>query len=171
VTPRHRRLVSDLRQMEELAAAGELAFRSEGTPPETFHVMFTVPGLALDRDRRLAIRNLHRCTLYLHHDYPRRPPIVTWLTPVFHPNLLPPDRNGGVCIGRWSAAESLADLCVRLRDLVSYRTLNSSDALDPEAGRWASEHAVQPGSDLRKLVELPLEPEAKVELVGGPAHA
>jgi ubiquitin-protein ligase len=170
VTPRHRRLLSDLRQMEELAAAGELAFRSEGNPPETFHVMFSVPGLALDRERRLAIRNLHRCTLYLHREYPRRPPIVTWLTPVFHPNLLPPDRNGGVCIGSWSAAESLADLCLRLRDLVSYRTLNPSDALDLEAARWASEHAVRPGVDLRALVELPLEPEALIRLGGGSAH-
>jgi len=169
VTPRHRRLVSDLRLMEELAIAGELAFRAEGSPPETFHVMFTVPGLALDREGRLVIRNLHRCTLYLHRDYPRRPPVVTWLTPVFHPNLLPPDRNGGVCIGSWSAAESLADLCLRLRDLVSYRVLNPNDALDQEAGAWASLHEVQPGADLGELVELPLGPTIELLRMGADA--
>src|SRR2546421_8990580 len=158
MNPRERRLLSDLRQMEELARGDEIAFRAEGTPPEKYEVMFSVRGIARDRDGKLAVRRLHRCALYLHLDYPRRPPVVTWLTPVFHPNLLPPDRNGGVCIGSWSAAESLADLCLRLRDLVSYRTLNPTDALDHEAGAWASRHEVRPGADLAELVELPLEP-------------
>jgi ubiquitin-protein ligase len=156
MTPRERRLLSDLRQMEELARGDEIAFRAEGTLPEKYEVMFSVRGLARDSDGQLALRGLHRCALYLHLDYPRRPPVVAWLTPVFHPNLLPPSRNGGVCIGSWSAAESLADLCLRLRDLVSYRSLNFHDALDAEAGAWAERHDVQPGTDLELLVTLPL---------------
>ena len=87
--------------------------------------MLNGPGLALSGDGQLTVRNLHRCDVYLHLDYPRRPPVVTWLTPIFHPNILGPERNGGVCIGSWSAAESLADLCVRLRDLVTYRSVNA----------------------------------------------
>src|SRR5271154_3490685 len=140
MTPRERRLLSDLRQMEQLAAQGVIVFRAEGSPPETYHVMFNVPGAARDADDRLAARSLHRCTLYLHRDYPRRPPVVAWSTPVFHPNLLPPERNGGVCIGSWSAAESLSDLCVRLRNLVAYRSVNPADALNREAGEWATRH-------------------------------
>ena len=57
------------------------------------------------------------------------------MTPVFHPNLLGPERNGGVCIGHWSASESLADLVSRLLDLVTFRSVNPHDALDVEAGR------------------------------------
>jgi ubiquitin-protein ligase len=162
VTPRERRLLSDLGQMDELARYGEIAFRAEGSPPESYEVMFSVPGLARDRNGDLAVRRLHRCALYLHREYPRRPPVITWLTPVFHPNLLPPQRNGGVCIGSWSAAESLADLCIRLRDLVSYRSLNFRDALDAEAGLWAEQNNVVAGTDPEKLAKLPLNADVRI---------
>lgn len=165
MTPRERRLVSDLQQMAELAGRDEFDFRCEGSPPERYEVMFSVPGLARNGSGQLVVRRLHRCALYLHLDYPRRPPVVSWLTPVFHPNLLPPQRNGGVCIGQWSAAESLADLCIRLRDLVSYRALNAHDALDAEAGLWAREHDVRPGADPEVLAQLPVSDEIPVAVI------
>jgi len=152
VSPRHRRLLSDLRHMEELSRGGAVTFRTEGHPPELYHVMLTGTGLACDADLRVTTRVLHRCDVYLHSDYPRRPPVVTWLTPVFHPNILGPDRNGGVCIGSWSASESLADLCARLLDLVQYRSLNASDALDPVAASWVRQSGIEPGCDLSRLV-------------------
>jgi ubiquitin-protein ligase len=157
MTPRDRRLLSDLRGMEEAASAGRLTFRSEGDPPELYHVMLTAPGLEIDANRLLRVRRLHRFDLYLHRDYPRRPPVATWLTAVFHPNILGPDRNGGVCIGDWSAAESLADLCDRLASLVSYRSFNADDALDREAAAWAVHHAVRPGTAPEQLTTLPVE--------------
>jgi ubiquitin-protein ligase len=167
-TPRDRRLLSDLRQMEELAARGQLTFRTEGNPPELYHVMVSAPGLALS-DGALAVRQLHRFDAYLHRDYPRRPPVVTWQTPVFHPNLLGPERNGGVCIGSWSASESLADLCARLCDLVTYRSLNPGDALNADAGAWALEHDVRPGSDVADLAGLALGAPPAIGRPGTPA--
>lgn len=155
MSPRERRLTSDLRQMEELAGSGRVTFRTEGNPPEVFHLMLNGPGLALGPDNELVLRNAHRCDCYLHRDYPRRPPIFTWLTPVFHPNILGPERNGGVCIGSWSAAESLADLCGRLLDLLAYRDLNESDALDLEAAAWARRHGVTRGIALEELLAYP----------------
>ena len=154
MSPRDRRLLSDLRQMGEMAEKGQVTFRTEGNPSDLYHVMLNVPGLASDATGSLTVRNLHRCDIYLHREYPRRPPVVTWLTPVFHPNILGPDRNGGVCLGSWSAAESLADLCMRLRDLVTYKALNPKDALNTEAGHWAEFHGVRAGSDLQSLVRL-----------------
>ncbi|MHB8531546.1 MAG: ubiquitin-conjugating enzyme E2 [Solirubrobacteraceae bacterium] len=144
-----------------------MAFRTEGDPPELYHVMFSVPGLEL-HERRLRVRGLHRCDLYLHRDYPRRPPVATWLTPIFHPNILPPERNGGVCIGSWSAAESLADLCDRLAALISYRSINARDALNRDAAAWATRYRVAPGRSLEELVALPLEHEFGLT-VGGVA--
>jgi ubiquitin-protein ligase len=165
MSPRSRRLLSDLRQMEELAAGDGVAFRADGDPPEVYHVMLNGLGLALDGDGSLAIRDLHRCEIYLHLDYPRRPPVVTWLTPVFHPNILGPERNGGVCLGNWSAAESLADLCMRLRDLVTYRALNAEDALNVEAGCWARRNNVKPGADVRALARFEVDGAVPVRLV------
>ncbi len=168
-SPRDRRLLSDLRQMEQLADAGTLAFRSEGHPPERYRVLLTGPGLAREGDR-LVVRELHRFEAYLHRDYPRKPPVVTWLTPVFHPNVLGPEHHGGVCIGSWSAAESLADLCVRLRDLITYRALNADDALDQEAGAWAREHAVRPGSDVARLATFDAPVQVRVNRAQVVAH-
>ncbi len=157
MSPRDRRLLSDLRQMQELASNGGFSFRTEGSPPDVYHVMLSESGIAIGADGELGIRSLHRFDAYLHREYPRRPPIITWLTPIFHPNILGPERNGGVCIGSWSAAESLADLCVRLRDLVTYRSVNPADALNREAGEWATRHAIRGGADVAALTTLELE--------------
>jgi ubiquitin-protein ligase len=156
MSPRDRRLLSDLRQMEDLATSGGVTFSAEGAPPATYNILLEAAGLARGDDGALLVRNLHRFVAYLHLDYPRRPPVVTWLTPIFHPNILGPERNGGVCIGGWSASECLADLCVRLGDLVTYRALNATDALDLEAAKWADFHGVRPGADVQILAELPL---------------
>jgi ubiquitin-protein ligase len=167
MSPRSRRLLSDLRQMDELLARGDqVAFRTDGDPPELYHLMLSGRGLALDDDGRLMVRNSHRCEVYLHLDYPRRPPVVTWLTPVFHPNILGPERNGGVCLGSWSAAESLADLCTRLHDLVTYRSFNAEDALNLDAAGWARSHDVKPGDDVRALARLAVGAAVSVGLVG-----
>lgn len=166
MSPRSRRLLSDLRQMEELARNGSVTFRTEGNPPDVYHVMLTGSGLVLGDDGQLMTRNLHRCDIYLHLDYPRRPPVVTWLTPIFHPNILGPERNGGVCIGSWSAAESLADLCVRLHDLVTYRSINAQDALNLDAASWALRQHVQSGDDIQELARLPIDKAVSVGLVG-----
>ncbi|HEX8207431.1 MAG TPA: ubiquitin-conjugating enzyme E2 [Solirubrobacteraceae bacterium] len=163
MSPRERRLLSDLRAMEDLAAAGHVTFRSEGDPPEVYRLMLNGAGLAKDAEGRLAVRRLHRCDVYLHLEYPRRPPVVTWQTPVFHPNLLGPDRNGGVCLGSWSAAESLADLCRRLHALVTYQSFNTSDALDNEAAAWAREAGVAPGVNVAALAGTEVAPEPLVE--------
>lgn len=162
MSPRQRRLLSDLSEMQELAHDGEVTFRSEGDPPTTYHLMLSCPGLAEADGGGLTVRNLHRCDIYLHLDYPRRPPVVVWLTPVFHPNLLGPERNGGVCIGGWSAAESLADLCRRLLALVSYRSLNAEDGLNRDASIWAREHEVVAGVPLERLAELPVQRHATI---------
>lgn len=166
MSPRDRRLMSDLWQMEELASTGGFSFRTQGSPPDTYHLMLNESGIALGSDGRLAVRGLHRFDAYLHREYPRRPPIITWLTPIFHPNILGPERNGGVCIGSWSAAESLADLCLRLRDLVAYRSVNAADALNREAGEWALCHEVHAGANVVELAALALERDFDIALAG-----
>jgi hypothetical protein len=144
--------VKDLGLMQELATEGTVSIRTEGDPPDTYHLMIATDGLARDAQGQITIRRLHRCTAYLHLDYPRRPPVFTWLTPVLHPNILPPERNGGVCIGAWSAGESLADLTRRVADMVAYRSFNVTDALDPGVADWIRDSGLAPGDDIRALV-------------------
>ncbi|HMT04269.1 MAG TPA: ubiquitin-conjugating enzyme E2 [Solirubrobacterales bacterium] len=151
MNPRERRLVADLYQMKEISEQDQLSFEATGDPPEAYEVAIKAPGLALD-GRRVVERDEHRFEVYLHRDYPRRPPVITWQTPVYHPNLLGPDRNGGVCIGAWRASESLADLVTRLVDLVSYRSFSLDDALDTDAASWIRRFALEPGFDIREVL-------------------
>jgi len=153
--------------MEEAEQQGLLGFHSEGNPPERYQLMLDSPGLALI-DGSLVKRRVHRCEVYLHRDYPRRPPVVVWTTPVFHPNLLSPERNGGVCIGTWSASESLPDLVRRLKDMIAWRSFNTGDALDLEAADWVLREKIEPGIDLDELVGL--EVNASRPLTGVEVH-
>jgi len=153
--------------MEELAERGVVAFRTEGNPPEIFHLMFEAPGLAKQGPSALTVRSMHRCDVYLHRDYPRRPPVFAWQTPIFHPNILGPESNGGVCIGSWSASESLADLTVRIIALASYRAFNADDPLNREAAEWIIENDVAAPADVNALARLPLGPGVAVTIAGG----
>jgi hypothetical protein len=157
VNPRARRLFADHAGMVELAGQDVIDFTCEGSPPEEYHVAFDQPGLSLDRDGQLVVRRLHRARVQLHLDYPRLPPLLTWQTPIFHPNILPPERHGGVCIGSWTPSESLADLCRRLARMIAYESFNISDALHVEAAAWAREHDINQGDDVEaELVRLSL---------------
>lgn len=149
MTPRHRRLLADLQHMRDLTERdATVSFQADGAPPETYRVMLGTLGLARHDDGAIVLRTVHRFSVYLHLDYPRRPPQFLWMTPIWHPNLLPPDRNGGVCIGAWSASESLADLVVRVRDMVSYQSFNADDALDTQAAAWVRAMGITPGARL-----------------------
>lgn len=151
MNPRERRLAADLSQMREISDRDGLSFDIKGDPPESYEVEIEAPGLALD-GRRLVERDRHRFQVYLHRDYPRRPPVITWQTPVYHPNLLGPERNGGVCIGAWRASESLADLIKRLVELVSYRSFSLDDALDTDAASWVRRFSLEPGFDIQEVL-------------------
>jgi len=153
LNPRERRLSADLFKMREISSGDTLTFDAQGNPPESYEVELKAPGLALD-GRRLVERKRHRFKVYLHRDYPRRPPVVTWQTPVYHPNLLGPERNGGVCIGAWRASESLADLMNRLINLVTYRSFSLDDALDTDAASWVKRSSLAPGFDIHEVLGI-----------------
>ena len=150
--PRERRLEADLREVAALAATGKLSFQSEGSPPERYVVELHTAGLGRDGEGLPELLDRHVFEVYLPIDYPRRPPLLQWQTPIFHPNILPPDRHGAVCIGTWTASESLADLCSRLYDLVAYKSFSIDDPLDRRAAAWVRHAAIKQGDDLREVL-------------------
>ena len=152
MNPRNRRLLSDLDGMNALGDRGVIDFRCEGDPPERYEVKFEAPGLALDGDGVLVMRSSHLFEAYLHVDYPRQAPLIAWKSKIFHPNILSPERRGGVCIGSWSPSESLADLCGRLIELATFRDLNLEDALDKDAAEWLDQIDFGPSMEISQLV-------------------
>jgi len=67
-------------------------FESKGLPPTYYKFTVSLKGLRLEGER--AVEQLvHQFELKLGAHYPSEPPDVTWLTPIFHPNI----RGQAVC--------------------------------------------------------------------------
>ncbi len=142
LSPRLRRLMSDCEALAALATHSELIdIAPGGDPPDRYRVRYRCKGLAkTEAGRKPGVTATHICDFYLHRDYPQRPPVFVWRTPIFHPNILPPERGGTVCIGAWTPAESLADLVLRIGEMVQYRNYDLLDVLNEEAAAWARRH-------------------------------
>ena len=142
-SPRLRRLHADLAAMIELARVSDfIAFSHQGTPPDRYRVIYTCRGLVWTPGAAAPdVSEHHEGEFYLHRDYPRRPPQIAWRTPVFHPNILAAQEGGGVCIGGWSPSETLADLIVRVGEMIQFRSYNPDDVLNREAALWAEAHS------------------------------
>lgn len=139
MTPRIRRLYADYRRVSELFAEHPSIrlTSTEGHPPEKYTFEFRVAGLAPQDDGSLAVRILHRAQVFLPVDYPRRPPFCRMITPVFHPNIDPTR----ICIGdHWSAGQSLAQLVVRVGEMICYQSYNVKSPLNAKAAVWAEEN-------------------------------
>jgi len=107
-----------------------------------------------------SITTNHQCEIYLHLSYPRTPPQLTWQTDIFHPNILSPRQNGGVCIGKWTPAETLDMLCIRIAEMVQMKNFSYEDALNPIAASWVKLNAHRFPIDHRPIVR----PEPVIDL-------
>jgi ubiquitin-protein ligase len=152
MSPRERRLRADRRDLDELAVKAGVRYSCEGDPPDRYLIAFEADGLAPGVGGRPELQREHRVACYLHLDYPRHAPLLVWQTPIFHPNILGPERHGAVCLGSWSPSESLADLCRRLIELAAWRSFSVADALDPAAAEWATQHEIEPGRDVAEAL-------------------
>ena len=93
-------------------------------------------------------RDSHMVEIQLTSDYPRLAPKCKMLTPIFHPNIDPTT----ICIGdHWAAGERLADLVVRIGEMIAYQAYNIKSPLDAEAAMWADLHAGELPIDPRNL--------------------
>ncbi len=139
---RMKRLYAEWQRMQLLNQNSDLiTIEASGNPPEIYRVIYTCKGLIwMPENSAPSISHNHRFEIYLHKDYPRLPPVIKCLTNIFHPNILKPERSGGVCIGVWSPAEALDQLCIRLGHMIQYRNYSLSDILDNEAATWVIKH-------------------------------
>lgn len=88
--------------------------------PSRFTVTFRANGFApptdeLARPQRPVPRERHTVEVALPPDYPVGVPVITWLSPIFHPNIA----NGTVCLPLTSP--DVAAVCQAAIDLAAYR--------------------------------------------------
>ncbi len=136
MNPRLRRLQADYHQvMEVFAGHPKIKIVGvEGNPPEKYTVEFRVRGLSPEGEKSFRESSVHRAEVFLPMDYPRRPPFCRMTTPVFHPNI---DAQK-ICIGdHWSAGQRLAELIIRIGEMITFQSYNVQSPLNGAAAVWA----------------------------------
>lgn len=106
---------------------------ADGSPPDRYTFEFHVSSMVPTEEEQVVVRPIHRAQIFLPLDYPRRPPFCRMITPVFHPNIDPQK----ICIGdHWSAGQSLAQLIVRIAEMLCYQSYNVKSPLNAKAAAW-----------------------------------
>jgi ubiquitin-protein ligase len=147
---RVRRLQSDASQLASVFRDFGLirVYKSAGEPPEVYEIEYRVRGLQRGKRDEPVPREEHRIEIRLTSDYPRLAPHCRMLTPIFHPNI----DESTICVGdHWTAGERLANLIVRVGEMIAYQAYNIKSPLDAEAAMWADLHAGQLPVDSRNL--------------------
>jgi ubiquitin-protein ligase len=147
---RIRRLMADAQQMRKAFASSEFirVHAREGDPPDTYKIEYRIASLARDSKGKPVSRQEHEVEIHLTHDYPRLSPMCRMLTPIFHPNI----DSSTICVGdHWTAGERLADLVVRIGEMLAYQAYNIKSPLDGEAAMWADLNQEKLPTDSRNL--------------------
>ena len=136
---RLRRLTADFAQVSGLFSEHPYIrlVRTEGNPAERYFFAFNVQGLVPTGEDAFTQIGVHQAEVFLPMDYPRRPPFCRMLTPVFHPNIDPQK----ICIGdHWSAGQSLAQMVVRVAEMICFQSYNLKSPLNAKAAAWAEQN-------------------------------
>jgi hypothetical protein len=139
-SPRFRRLKSDHKSLEQLAADSSIfEFQAYGTPPDFYILRFRGRGFWKPDPRgEVIVRDEHEVHIRLGASYPRMMPELAWKTPVFHPNI---SASGVVCLGGygtyWVPSLSLDELCGMLWDMIRYENYDETSPYNREAAAWA----------------------------------
>lgn len=84
ISIRDTRLLEDLALMQTLQRESSfITFTTKGSPPDAYTVTLTCKGIA-SQD---VVTEFHKVRIHLRADYPYDPPLVRWITPIFHPNI------------------------------------------------------------------------------------
>ena len=133
---RTRRLLADAEQMNRVFKDFPLIrlHSVSGDPPDVYQIEYRVKGLDAGTNGKPVFREHHLVEIQLTGDYPRLSPMCKMLTTTFHPNI----DTSTICVGdHWTAGERLADLVVRIGEMLSYQLYNIRSPLDGEAAMWA----------------------------------
>lgn len=144
-TLRITRLVSDLREVENLCEDNEdLDFEANDEYAPSDYIIYMYYETFIERPllgQRPATSDEHKISIKMPADYPTAPPLVQWMTPIFHPNIHPQERV--VCLGKlqdqYVPTMGLGKLISMLIEIVQWRNFGIKSPYNPEAAAWASD--------------------------------
>ena len=143
---RHIRLVRDLNELETLSEDEEtieIEPLNSKTAPTEYYIYLNYPSFRSQSPPgvRPPIINRHKIKVVLGAEYPNMPPLFTWETPIFHPNINPKDNS--VCLGqlrdKYLPSFGLKNICLMLVEMIQWRNFDIYNAFNIEASKWAAD--------------------------------
>jgi ubiquitin-protein ligase len=151
---RNKRLEQDKNLMEGLNEKSNLLeIQHSGDLPEKYIVTYYCRSLIWFEGNHLPSYSCrHQFEIYLHRCYPGSLPLLRCLTNIFHPNILSNQNGGSVCIVSWSPTDTLDILCVRLGEMLQYKTYNLINPINSKAALWIQKHLNKLPTDKRMII-------------------
>jgi hypothetical protein len=130
----------------------EFVRKFPGRPPEKYLVMFRCRGLMRkEPGGEIVPANQHLLEVVFGWDFPQVPPRFVWMTPIWHPNILPPYLCAA---GRaFALSTTLDQICLMVGQMIQYQNYNIKDPLNHEAAIWASQNPHRFPVDRRGLLD------------------
>lgn len=109
-----------------------------------------VPGPCWE-ESKVVNRFVHRMAILISEDYPIERPIVKWQTPIFHPNIMPPEDGGYVCtklLENWDFSSTLVSFIKGIESLLVNPNPGNPFGCDActRAAAYFNRHRYQPPS-------------------------
>ena len=106
------------------------------------------PGPVL-KDGKVNHRFNHRFQMHITNQYPYEKPIVRWMTPIFHPNIMPPEDGGYVCtklLDDWTFQSNLTIFIKGVETMLANPNPANPYATETclQAARYFSRHKYRP---------------------------
>jgi ubiquitin-protein ligase len=103
-----------------------------GTPPEKYHILFRIDGLA-QTGMSIEAKNEHVVEITLTPDYPNVQPVCKPVTSIYHPNIT----AEGIDIRLvFSPQATLAELIIGIGQMIVFQKYSTDDAINTGAGQW-----------------------------------
>ncbi len=140
---RSERLAADQMQLEKLQANSDiLRFVATGDPPDRFNLTLQGKGLAKTQASQgsVEVTDRHQIDVRCPYAYPRVPPDIRWVTPIFHPNV---SFSGFIHLSDvglpWSPAITMEQICERLWDIARFAYAHLERTTNFQARSWVEE--------------------------------
>jgi ubiquitin-protein ligase len=129
------RLQSDFKRLSTLFASHPCISIKEtsGSPPDKYHVLYRIDGLQKIRNS-IEVKNEHIVEITLPQKYPTAAPVCTQVSPIFHPNISSEKID---TTGLWDGGSTLADLIVKIGEMICFQKFTTENPLSTEAAKWA----------------------------------
>lgn len=105
----------------------------------------------------------HRFLFEITENYPFQKPIVRWMTPIFHPNIMPPDEGGAVCtklLDVWNIESNILRFIKGIETMLI--TPNPGNPFDTRTCTYAAEYFNKVGYEPPMIVSEEKEPTLRI---------